>query len=934
MSVVKLGYVFFGVNSVSPIIKKINTELRHLQTTSKTTSQVTKMLFGTATAGAAAYFAGLKALRGAMNWADVSGKFSQQLAQTGQILTATEAQVESLRKAAINVGLDTSFSPQQAMDGLRTLGELGFNAADAIKLLRPATDLAVAGQISMDSASNALSGSLRAFSMNTTQAASVVNKLIYTTQHSALQARDFQQAIGKGGATMAQFGQSFDDTLIAMSTLKDAFIDTSSASTAMRESARRMFGMDSVKNKLRELKVEILDVNGNYRSMIDIAFDVKEKIAGMDKGKAGSLVATIFGARGMAQLHALTLKGRGYIEEMRKGLSGDLSQVSKDFIDKTLDSYEGQKTILKGAYETLKVVVGDAFAATFKPIVKSLSMGISGVARLIESLPPSFKVAVGASIALAAGITTLAGATFLLIGALGGALVISTMFATQMIIATGIIGGIGVAAGLAAAGLMGLFAHSQSEAGKSSKSFKQLWEDVMLVADGVSQALSGDHGIRGKTLGALMKKENSQLLVYVTNIVRWADRAEKFLSGVWQGFKEGMGKAQPLIDSLHYSFKELGKSLGIVSDETALMGTTQDESTKAGIKFADTLVKGAEIGIKFLRESIELTTLLINNWDKVKTTLETIAGIIIGITGVKMGAWAVQAARAFQTVLYGGATGAGGLAAAGKGPTPAGGGTPGAMMAPGRTAGALGAGLGAAGALYGGVLLYSGIQDFQEGNYMSGLAETSLGVMAVTSSFAALLPVIKGLGPLVMGLGAAGSAAAFGVAALASAAVLMWSIYDSSKKDDEARKLVKESVLTGTGGQEVYNKQVRNRGGVGFNKTSDWTSVEEAKARLAANPYDQNKWMTAQLRAMQEGREVRPDELAAQNVGKTASPDNENMVRVTQKAMEGANRRMKAEGGMVVKLSETDRGILRAAQTPQNVISQESFNSTNHFRGE
>ena len=77
-------------------------------------------------AGAATVFAGIKL-------AGLSGKFTQGLAAVGAVTRASTQELQALRNAAIDAGMNTQFSPGEAVDGLTSLTTAGQTATEAIE---------------------------------------------------------------------------------------------------------------------------------------------------------------------------------------------------------------------------------------------------------------------------------------------------------------------------------------------------------------------------------------------------------------------------------------------------------------------------------------------------------------------------------------------------------------------------------------------------------------------------------------------------------------------------------------------------------------------------------------------------------------------------------------------------------------------------------
>ena len=119
--------------------------------------------------------------------------FTAGAAAVGAVTRATTRELGLLREAAINAGIETQFSPTEAVVG-----------------------------------------TLNAYGMNADQAAGVTDRLLRITQLTNFQTRDFEAGLAKAAATGAVFNQGLNDVLITMGLLRNRNIEASSAATAFR----------------------------------------------------------------------------------------------------------------------------------------------------------------------------------------------------------------------------------------------------------------------------------------------------------------------------------------------------------------------------------------------------------------------------------------------------------------------------------------------------------------------------------------------------------------------------------------------------------------------------------------------------------------------------------------------------------------------------
>ena len=127
------------------------------------------------------------------------------------------------------------------------------------------------------------------------------------------------------------------------------------------------------------------------------------------------MVGQAFGARGLLAFNAVmnasfttmrdgrevTLRGAEAIEALRHEMEGAEGTAGR-FREQLLDTFEGQKTLLKGTLQTFAVVLGEPFAAVFKPIVRVIVNVLNAILRAFQALPAPIKK-IFAGLVLAAG---------------------------------------------------------------------------------------------------------------------------------------------------------------------------------------------------------------------------------------------------------------------------------------------------------------------------------------------------------------------------------------------------------------------------------------------------------------------------------------------------------------------------------------------------
>lgn len=476
-----LGFVFTARDMASRKFDRITTKFNRLDTTTEIgAARMTANLNKAKMAFAGFAVAGL-ALAGTFAVAGKAGEFQQEIARVGAVSRATAAELKLLDESATAAGLATQFSPKEAAQGLGVLATQGFNAAEATKALVPALDLAAGGSIGVAEASKAMSSALKVFGLDVNGAALAADKMLRITNVTALQASDLALALGTVGRGASATKQSLDEMLPAMGLVKNTGVDASVAASSVSSA---LLAMAKNADKFTKLGVSVTDTQGRFRPFMDIVIDSEKALSQYSNAAVRTKKATeLFGRFGLtafAAISAQTTKGiKGANGEILKGAEAvdflrhtmkTAGGASKEFRDRLLANFAGQKQLLSGIAETLLIEIGKPFAAVLSPVVKGIAFIMKGMISLFQALPGPMKKAAAGIMVIGLLTGLLVGGTMLLSAAYG---LLAPAAATAWAAVAPflpIIIGIGIAVGVVT-GLMSLFGVTFEDVGKQISAF-------------------------------------------------------------------------------------------------------------------------------------------------------------------------------------------------------------------------------------------------------------------------------------------------------------------------------------------------------------------------------------------------------------------------------------------------------------------------------
>lgn len=614
--------MFTAKDLASGTMRKVEGRYKSLDATTDAASKNFSKNVGTMVAGMGLVAAGAVGIGVAVKAAGKFGEFDAALAKMQGRLGRTSEEMRELEERAVRAGIETQFSPTEAVQGLEELGAKGLNATDQMSALQGVLDLAAAGNLSVAQSASTVSAAMNVFGKTAEEATGVADSLLKVTSLTALSADDMELAMGNLSRGVSQTNQQFEEMLVLTGLVKNTGVDVSVASSSI-SSALLAVGKNS--DKFRKLGIEVTKADGTFRSLTDIMADsqriLEEKFPdAADRAKGGLELFTKFGLTsfgaimkqvntGLKDANGNVVKGtaavEAYIQQVRNAQKEGFGAQARAAKEATLP---GQLTLLKGSLQTLAIEVGRAFSDVFLPIVSAIRGAVNAAITFIKNMPPGLKkltagifVAVSALVGLAGAIIAGAGAFALIKTAV-------IAFAPVLLIAAKVIG-IVVVAGLALIGIFKTLKMAFDEnIGGFGKTISETFGKVKLFFEAVKQLTSGDGKLRGNVLQKLLAPANKGVLTMVQRFQQLRFRITKFVGGIKEGFMTVIRSAKPTFTALGEAVKELFAAFGFGSKGLELFTSKSEDYADTGRTFGRIIGEVARFIINGLTVAIRIGT--------------------------------------------------------------------------------------------------------------------------------------------------------------------------------------------------------------------------------------------------------------------------------------------------------------------------------------
>ena len=286
--------------------------------------------------------------------------FEKQLATVAAVSGATEKQLDSLRKSALELGASTVFSAKQVAELQESLARLGFTADEINGVTQSILALAQATGTDLAEAAEIVGTAIRSFNLNVEEAAHVADVFALATANSALSMETLKESFSEFAPLAASLGLSIEQTSGLLAVLADRGIKGSKAGNALK---------------------------AVFAGLAKSGTDFNTAIEGVRSGAIGFDEAMeLVGRRGATALLAL---GQVSDRELRL-MIGQFENAEGAALGMAAvmdDTAFGSLKALQSATQGLGISMGD----TLKPLLEEVTKALTGLARRLDAMTPRQK---------------------------------------------------------------------------------------------------------------------------------------------------------------------------------------------------------------------------------------------------------------------------------------------------------------------------------------------------------------------------------------------------------------------------------------------------------------------------------------------------------------------------------------------------------------
>ena len=328
---------------------------------------------------------------------------------------------DNMRKLALQMGAQTSFSAIDAANGITELLKAGMSADKVFSGgLKGALDLAVIGEMNLADAASFMSDAMNTFSKDGLTAATTANILAGAANKSSANLTDIQYSLAAVGSVANTVGFTLKDTASALAIFANAGLKGSDAGTSLKTMLLNLQPQTKAQIALfKQLGLltadgtnAFFDEKGKIKNLNAIAGTLNKTFKKMTQQQRLSTMQTLFGTDAIRAASILYESGADGVNKMNTELSN---------VDAAAQATDKQNTLsgaiekLSGSFDTAVITIGTVFV----PAIQQLAGFLDGLINSFNNLPKPVQDFIAYGAAFVAGLTAIIAVVGGLVWALG-----------------------------------------------------------------------------------------------------------------------------------------------------------------------------------------------------------------------------------------------------------------------------------------------------------------------------------------------------------------------------------------------------------------------------------------------------------------------------------------------------------------------------------
>lgn len=304
-------------------------------------------------------------------------EFDSAMSQVAATMGKTTDEIQELRDFAQEMGATTAFSATQAAEALNFMALAGYDAETSMAMLPNVLNLAAAGTMELQDASDMVTDAQSALGLTLEQTTAMVDQMAAASSKSNTSVAQLGEAILTVGGTAQYMAGGTQELNTVLGVLADNGIKGAEGGTHLRNMLLKLASPTADATKLlNNLGVQVFDAQGNMRSFTEIFPELNAAMSSLTDQERLDAMATLFNSRDIASATALLGTTTERWEELGAAI-GDSAGAAEQMAKTQLDNLKGDITLFKSALEGAQIALSDQLTPSLREFVQFGSEGLS-----------------------------------------------------------------------------------------------------------------------------------------------------------------------------------------------------------------------------------------------------------------------------------------------------------------------------------------------------------------------------------------------------------------------------------------------------------------------------------------------------------------------------------------------------------------------------
>lgn len=357
--------------------------------------------------------AGVAGLNMLYDWTQGAAEFEHQVAKVRtQIDSNVKPSLQELGNVSKRVARDVAIPLEQMNETLFFIfSSMDVGIKDAESLLKGFAKEAVAGQTDIQSAAKLTISILNTFQLPVSELSRIQDVMFQIVRKGIISYEELSNTIGRALPATRRAGQDFEQLggMIAFLT-RNGMSAAMSATSAAR--AMEAFAHPKTVGRLEKMGIKVKDVAGNFRPMNEVITDLGKRLENLPQPERVKILQELFKSAGgtiqARRFFDVVLSGNEQLKQYNElvGAMVDSTGVFEEAYGEMANTTVSQTQLLKNQWALIKLEIGQALL----PVLQILIGWLQKLLGVWDTLSPSTKENIAHFLAIAAAVTTVAGA--------------------------------------------------------------------------------------------------------------------------------------------------------------------------------------------------------------------------------------------------------------------------------------------------------------------------------------------------------------------------------------------------------------------------------------------------------------------------------------------------------------------------------------------